>query len=111
MLENRIITDFRKFLNDNIKCAESDIRKIVIGSEPGVYDYAITPYGENGKHCGNGGFMWLNLDLNEYEYTIHEMLGFFKWCYSNGYEVTFSLDEDVERRDSYVKKDTNYCIR
>ncbi len=29
----------------------------------------------------------------------------------NRYEVTFSLDEDVERRNSYVKKDTTYCIR
>lgn len=103
MQENRIVADFKKFLTNDVKCAESDVKKIVIGSEPGVPDYAITPYDENGKPCGTGGFMWLYLDLNENEHTILEMFDFFKWCYSNKFEIMFSFDEGVKKIGSYDK--------
>lgn len=92
MSENKIIDDFRKFLKDN-KCNESDIMKIAIGSEPNICDYAIFLYCKNTVY-----FMWLDLHINEYRYTIAEMLDFLKWCHINKWDFEFLCNEFNESK-------------
>lgn len=103
VFETKLISDFRSFIDEEFKCKESDITKVIVSGRGISFEgdftaYAISAERENGKLCNDfNGFMWItDLDYRCW-YNISEFLDFINWCFEKGYCVAFSsVDAEIE---------------